>query len=134
MKRNNAHLHYPRVIEWSDSDNCYVGTSPGLLLGGVHGESPLQVAKELEQAIVDAVDILESCGRSLPVSSSSREFSGRFVLRVPPSLHQMLTLRAAAQGMSLNGFCEQILRESANLSYVAEPAPVRYSKKKRVPT
>jgi hypothetical protein len=28
---------YVKLVEWSDEDQCYVGSAPGLLLGGCHG-------------------------------------------------------------------------------------------------
>jgi len=32
-----ASAHYAKIVEWSDEDECYVGSSPGLLYGGCHG-------------------------------------------------------------------------------------------------
>jgi len=29
---------YAKIVEWSEEDNCYVGSAPGLLYGGCHGE------------------------------------------------------------------------------------------------
>ena len=69
MKKN--YPHYPRVVEWSQEDGCYVGTSPGLLLGGVHGDSPLKVASLLETAIQDALDILKQQQREIPKAISA---------------------------------------------------------------
>ena len=28
---------YVKVVEWSDVDQCYVGSAPGLIYGGCHG-------------------------------------------------------------------------------------------------
>jgi hypothetical protein len=28
---------YAKIVEWSEEDHCYVGSSPGLLYGGCHG-------------------------------------------------------------------------------------------------
>ncbi len=28
---------YAKIVEWSDEDQCYVGTAPGLISGGCHG-------------------------------------------------------------------------------------------------
>ncbi len=125
------HPHYPRVIEWSEEDSCFVGTSPGLLLGGVHGNDPLQVASQLELAIQDALDILLQQQKTPPKEISTKDFSGKFVLRVPQSLHQMLALHAASQGISLNSLCEQVLRQSTGIQFLAEKLPMTYSAKKR---
>ena len=34
MKKRDRYL---KMVEWSEEDRCYVGTCPGLMLGGVHG-------------------------------------------------------------------------------------------------
>ena len=34
-----ASARYAKIVEWSDDDNCYVGSAPGLILGGCHGET-----------------------------------------------------------------------------------------------
>jgi hypothetical protein len=39
--------NYLKVVEWSEEDQCYVGTAPGLLFGGVHGKDEEKVFKEL---------------------------------------------------------------------------------------
>ena len=28
---------YARIVEWFEEDQCYVGSAPGLILGGCHG-------------------------------------------------------------------------------------------------
>lgn len=38
--------------------------------------------------------------------------SGRFVLRIPPPLHQQLSQQARARGLSLNALCTQLLESS----------------------
>ena len=44
---------YLKIVEWSEEDGCYVGTCPGLMLGGVHGADEAKVYKELCQAVED---------------------------------------------------------------------------------
>jgi hypothetical protein len=29
---------YVKIVEWSEDDQCYVGSSPGLICGSCHGE------------------------------------------------------------------------------------------------
>jgi len=29
---------YVKVVEWSEEDNCYVGSCPGLIYGGCYGD------------------------------------------------------------------------------------------------
>lgn len=42
---------YMKIVECSDEDGCYVGTCPGLMLGGVHGDDETAVYRELCQAV-----------------------------------------------------------------------------------
>jgi predicted HicB family RNase H-like nuclease len=42
-----------------------------------------------------------------------KHFSGKFNLRVPPTLHEQLATQAAAHGMSINAWIIEILSESA---------------------
>lgn len=37
----------PKLVEWSEEDQCYIGTCPGLMLGGVHGDNEAEVYKHL---------------------------------------------------------------------------------------
>jgi hypothetical protein len=34
---------YAKIVEWSEEDQCYVGSAPGLLLGGCHRDDELAV-------------------------------------------------------------------------------------------
>ncbi|MCE9583118.1 MAG: hypothetical protein K8T20_11560 [Planctomycetes bacterium] len=43
---------YLKIVEWSKRDGCFVGTCPGLALGGVHGSDERAVYAE----ICDVVD------------------------------------------------------------------------------
>ena len=42
---------YRKIVEWSDEDNCYIGTCPELMYGGIHGQDEMEVYKELCQAV-----------------------------------------------------------------------------------
>jgi predicted HicB family RNase H-like nuclease len=41
-------------------------------------------------------------GEPVPEPISARQFSGKFVVRVPPEVHRMLAIQAAESGVSLN--------------------------------
>ncbi len=42
---------YHRWVAWSEEDQVYVGRCPDLFLGGVHGDDPIKVAKQLQRLI-----------------------------------------------------------------------------------
>ena len=33
---------YAKIVEWSEEDQCYVGSAPGLILAGCHGDDEKQ--------------------------------------------------------------------------------------------
>jgi hypothetical protein len=42
---------YHRWVAWSEDDQVYVGRCPDLFLGGVHGDEPINVARQLQELI-----------------------------------------------------------------------------------
>jgi predicted HicB family RNase H-like nuclease len=101
---------YLKIVEWSDEDGCYVGTCPGLMLGGVHGEEEAVVYRELCQVVDEWVLICAKDGEPLPPATTGRKYSGKFVLRLGSDLHKLLAIEALRAGESLNSHCVRRLR------------------------
>lgn len=93
---------YLKVVEWSDEDKCYVGTAPGLIVGGVHGKNETRVFSELCEAVESTLKLLKQEGKSLPGHTANRKFSGKIALRIPADLHKALAVRAMQHGESVN--------------------------------
>ena len=104
---------YLKVVQWSEEDGCYVGTCPGVLRGGVHGDDETAVYKELCEVVAETIELYKSDARPFTKPTASRTYSGRFVLRVEKELHQALAIRAIQQGESLNSYCRKILKKAA---------------------
>lgn len=105
-KKSDAYL---KVVEWSEKDQCYIGTCPGLMFGGVHGQSEDKVYKELCQSVEEWIEDSEKEGIPLPEATAGRNYSGKFVLRVGEESHKALTIRALQKGESLNSYCKKVL-------------------------
>ncbi len=58
--------HYTKVVEWSDEDGCFIGTAPGLVHGGCHGDDERAVFDELCQIVEEAIDLYMADGKPLP--------------------------------------------------------------------
>ncbi len=108
MKRKKSD-QYLKVVEWSAEDHCYVGTAPGLLLGGVHGNNQSRVFAQLCDAVEEAIHIFEKDGKPLPAPTANRTYSGKILLRVSSSLHRALAIRAMQLGESVNKLIQQEL-------------------------
>ena len=56
---------YHKWVEWSESDQTYLGKCPDLITG-IHGEDPRQVYADFCDVAEDVVRHFESTGRPLP--------------------------------------------------------------------
>jgi len=57
---------YKKIVYWSDEDECFIGICPELMYGGVHGEDPVEVFKELNDAVEEVIELFKKEGRTLP--------------------------------------------------------------------
>ena len=115
MKRTELRAkaaRYPKMVEWSDEDGCFVGTCPGLMYGGIHGQDEAKVYAELCEAVEEVLEILEKDGHTLPEPLAGKKFSGKFVVRLEPALHRRLALKARVAGESVNSFVTKTLAKA----------------------
>ena len=64
---------YTKIVEWSEEDQCYVGSSPGLLYGGCHGKDEKAVFDELCRIVEEAIDLYRKDGKPLPPPTSGQD-------------------------------------------------------------
>jgi len=65
----NAGARYAKIVEWSEEDQCYIGSSPGLMIGGCHGDDERQVFDELCVIVEEMIELYEADGKQLPPST-----------------------------------------------------------------
>ena len=53
---------YVKIVEWSEEDQCFVGSCLGLLLGGCHGDDELAVFEQLCVAVDEVIDLYKQDG------------------------------------------------------------------------
>jgi antitoxin HicB len=88
---DNGKLYYSmRVLEF---EGC-ITTSENI------GE----VVVDIQDAMREWIQLNLKLGRPIPRPLRSRQYSGKIMLRMPPSLHESLMVKAAAQGISLNQY------------------------------
>ena len=68
---------YAKIVEWSEEDQCYVGSSPGLIYGGCHGDDEKKVFNELVQIVEETVALYHAEGRELPPPTSGRDYANK---------------------------------------------------------
>lgn len=68
---------YVKIVEWSDEDQCYVGSAPGLIYGGCHGSDEKLVFEELCQAVDEAIELYKQDGKALPPATAGMDLANR---------------------------------------------------------
>ena len=103
---------YIKLVEWSEEDQCYMGSSLGLIGPCCHGKDEAKVYKELCTIVEEWVEIHTQDNLPIPESFTNKSFSGKFVVRVGKELHKALAIKAAKSGESLNHLCTNTLQNS----------------------
>jgi antitoxin HicB len=74
------------------------------------GETVAEAVSEVGGAIDSWIESARTDGAPVPAPArGDEEYSGRFVVRVPKSLHRALAQRASRESVSLNTFCVSAL-------------------------
>ena len=85
---------YPKIVEWSEEDQCYVGSAPGLIFGGCHGDDEKQVFEELRRIVEEIIELYRKEGKPLPPATSGRDLVNRL---------QSVAIHARAAGLRVGG-------------------------------
>ena len=83
------------------------------------GETPEEAIENGMDALEETVAALESMGLPVPEPGSGGDYSGKFIQRVPKSLHARLATRAKREGISMNSLVISFLSESLGKRKVA---------------
>ncbi|OOO02043.1 MAG: hypothetical protein USCGTAYLOR_01754 [Chromatiales bacterium USCg_Taylor] len=70
---------YVKIVEWSEEDQCFVGSCPGLFYGGCHGDEERQVFAELCEIVDDTIDLYKQEGRPLPPPTSGKDYANKML-------------------------------------------------------
>ncbi len=104
---------YTYRVTWSEEDGEYVGLCtefPSLSWLANSQEAALKgIRKMVSEVVADMIANHES----VPEPIAIRQFSGKFMVRIPPEVHRHLALEAAEAGVSLNRLASAKLSQAA---------------------
>jgi len=101
--------HYTYRVSWSPEDHEFVGTVlefPSLSWLDSDERAAFDGIRRLTSEVLAD---LASVGERAPEALADRKYNGKVLLRVPPSRHRDLALRAAEQGVSMNRYINDLL-------------------------
>ena len=94
--------HYTYRVTWSEDDKEYVGLCaefPSLSWLTKTHEGAL---RGIRKVVADIIADMKENGENIPEPIADRNYSGKFMVRVPPEAHRKLAIQAAEAGVSLN--------------------------------
>lgn len=110
---------YLKIVEWSDEDDCYVGSVPGFIGPCCHGDKEEEVYKELCTILDEWIKIHADDRIPLPADTIQKDYSGKFILRLGKDLHKLLAIKALQANESINQFCQRIIKRAVQRGGVA---------------
>ncbi|HSW00560.1 MAG TPA: toxin-antitoxin system HicB family antitoxin [Sedimentisphaerales bacterium] len=102
MKTQPTNDRYIYRVTWSEEDGQYVGLCAEFASLSWLASSPEKALRGIRKIVANVVEDMVANGEPLPEPLSSRQYSGKFVVRVPPEVHRRLAIEAAEEDISLN--------------------------------
>jgi len=93
---------YTYRVTWSEDDQEYVGLCVEFPSLSWLAKTPEAALQGIRKIVNDAVTDMRDNGETPPSPLSAKNFSGRFIVRLPPEVHRDLAIKAAEEGISLN--------------------------------
>jgi predicted RNase H-like HicB family nuclease len=94
--------HYSYRVSWSPNVGEYVATCAEFPSLSWLAEDDIDALRGIKAVVQQVIADMTANGEPLPRPITDRQFSGKFVVRVPPELHRRLVLEAAEAKISLN--------------------------------
>ncbi len=70
---------YVKIVEWSDEDQCFVGSCPGLLYGGCHGDDEQAVFVELCEIVDETIALYKKDNKPLPPATCGKDYANKML-------------------------------------------------------
>ena len=93
---------YTYRVTWSEEDKEYVGLCVEFASLSWLAKTPEAALQGIRKLVDTLIKDMQKNGEVPPVPISGRNFSGKFVVRLPPEVHRDLAMKAAEQKISLN--------------------------------
>jgi predicted HicB family RNase H-like nuclease len=100
MKKNLDRYTYR--LTWSEEDEEHVGLCAEFPSLSWLDSTPEKALVGIRKLVKEVLTDISKSGGIIPEPISLKNYSGKFMVRVPPETHRMLAVQAAESGVSLN--------------------------------
>lgn len=95
---------YTYRVTWSEDDQEYVGLCAEFPSLSWLEKDSVKALAGIQKLVRETVDDMESSGEEIPEPFSTRNYSGKLMLRITPETHRTLVIQAAEHNVSLNRY------------------------------
>ncbi len=93
---------YAYRVLWSEEDQEYIGLCSEFASLSWLESTQEKALKGIRKLVSECISDLNKNGEDVPNPIAIRDYSGKFMVRVPPEIHRQLAIQAAESGVSLN--------------------------------
>ena len=94
--------HCTYRVTWSAEDNEHVGLCAEFASLSWLAPTPKKALAGIRRVVAEVVAEMQASGEPIPQALAEKNYSGRFMVRVPSLVHRALATEAAEQGVSIN--------------------------------
>ncbi len=94
--------HYTYRVTWSEEDNEYVGLCAEFPSLSWLSKTPESALKGIRNTVAEIIKDMKENGEDIPLPIANKNYSGKFMIRLPPEVHRSLAIQAAESGISIN--------------------------------
>lgn len=111
------YLNYPftqmiKRVEDEEDGIYYLGRYLEIPEARTHGDTIDELERRMEEVLELSIELRLKNGEEIPEPFDNEDFSGKFTLRLPKSLHKELSLAAKEENVSLNQYAVYQLSKS----------------------
>lgn len=93
---------YTYRVTWSEEDQEYVGLCAEFPSLSWLEKTPEKALVGIRKLVKECLSDMEVNGEAVPAPIATKNYSGKFMVRLPPEIHRSLAIQAAEAGVSLN--------------------------------
>ena len=93
---------YSYRVTWSEEDQEYVGLCAEFPSLSWLMDNPEEALTGIRNVVHECIKDLQEQNEEVPPPLATKNYSGKFMLRIPPETHRLLAIQAAESGVSLN--------------------------------
>ena len=93
---------YTYRVTWSDEDQEYVGLCAEFPSLSWLEDTPEKALAGIRKLVKECLNDMQANGEAVPEPIAAKNYSGKFMVRLPPETHRSLAIQAAEAGVSLN--------------------------------